>query len=443
MMPGQALLRLMWRPATLLMLAMLAMAAVLLPLVVLANSAADPLRVLFTDMPAARAALWRLAVMAPAALGLLVGVFRLELEGFALGRALPGGRLHLLSGTLLFAAVSMLGVFALMSRALPLPESGAAAALAAVWLSVSLLVLHPATPRALRWLLVGGMVALVIAPAPLFRGVEAAPVLFLVAGGALAGAAWLALHRARHEGDWEMPWFLERAMLPLGRMANETWTVPLSDARLSRWLSAAAYETGTSFPGTHMRVAAWAAIISHVMQMPVLLTIGVMGYLSDSGMKLSGDLLHPVSRPERARIAFRGSVVDAVTVHVLLAVAMLLLATAGVPAIGWFTEDMKPISLAAVLGFGVALAPLAQFQGICRHARSRSEQPGIAYYASAFLYIMSTIIAASVVTRMELPARPLVLAGVIVVTAVTTHGIHRFLLREFFATSDLARAGRS
>jgi hypothetical protein len=441
MMPGQALLRLMWRPATLLMLAMLAMFGVATPLTVLSFVAEDPLAVLFTDMPAARAALARLAITFPLAVGLFVGIYRAELEGLVVGRAMPD-RGQLVSGTLIFATLAGSGVYVLVSRALPFAQSTAFAALALAWFTLPLVLFRPMR-GVLRWLVVLVVAALVIAPAPLISAVDAAPIVVAMSGATLFAAAQFLLRALRIDmrpGEVVSPG-LERFILPRGRTRDRLWDMPLAGAGPLGWVQAAAYESGLNLPVTHIFAAAWAALPVYALQMNFLIPIGLASFLGTGGTKLQGGLLHPLSRAERARVAFRGAVLDAVLVYAAAAAIMFMLAAANVPSFGWFAEEMKPISAVALLGFGFALAPLAQFQGICRRARGLPTEPmDVAYFASFIAYVAGTMVAAGFATRTGLVERPVVLAGTIALMAVTIYSIHRYLLREFFATSDLARA---
>lgn len=78
--PGHAVLRLMWRPATLPLLLVPLLPAVFV-LAILSESVGSPVAAIWSgaDAPEVRAAVWRLVILLPAGLGLLLGIYRIEL----------------------------------------------------------------------------------------------------------------------------------------------------------------------------------------------------------------------------------------------------------------------------------------------------------------------------------------------------------------------------
>jgi hypothetical protein len=229
---------------------------------------------------------------------------------------------------------------------------------------------------------------------------------------------------------------MERAFVPRGRLAQDTWHRPLARAGTGGWLAAAAYESGVRYPWTHAGQAVFAAVVTYALQMPFMLLIGLAPLLSERGMRLTGGLLYPLSRPERAQLGFRGALLDALTLYAFAAAAMWLLTAAGVPAFGWFAEEMKPVSLPATLGFGVALAPLMQFQGIRSQARGQRQMMRLPYFASAVGYLLGAQGAAIAATRVGLASQPMMLLLAVVTVGVAAQLVHRALLRRTFMLGD-------
>jgi hypothetical protein len=443
MVPGYAVLRLLWRPATIVLAAVLLLPAVVLPLALLAESVDDPLAALWSGAEVARATAWRMSILVPAALGLLLGVYRGELEATVLGHVLPGARRDVALVMAASAGVAAALAFMLVGRAGGVTASAAAAALALCWFALPGLLVDGALPKWLRWAAALLALAAVVAPLRLAGLVAWSPALAGSVGVTVAGGVML-FQSSRHLAQRRLrrsTWLLEAAYLPRAGVAEARWEEPLAEGNTGAWLRAAAYESGMRFPSSHLRAAALAAAFAHLFNMPYMLIIMAGSLFLNGGMQLSNGLSYPLDRGRRAALAFRAALLDAAAIYGAGLAGVLLLAAVRVPIVSWFvTETPQSPPLWALVGFGLALAPVAQFEAIRRAAEARrAQQHGVAHYASAIVYMVGAMIATLLASR-GLPGQsPVTLAGVIVATALLVHGTHRLLLQRYFARADLAR----
>ncbi|CAN5627117.1 hypothetical protein BH23GEM9_BH23GEM9_05110 [soil metagenome] len=444
----RALTRLLWRPDVLMLLLPLAW-AVLMPLALLEDVA--PIRELWSrdPGPAAWQARWRMLVWVMPVLGFTAATVRLELQYATLGWMLPGIRRGLLAGTLLIAVPPAAALAMLVARGGSVAVAATAFAWALFWFAIPGLFMDGALPRLLRWAARLGLIAAAFGTAHFARVAEAWP----LAGAAMAllgfGAMLHVQQSARYARRRLFRWSIFATSLDAVRYrdgragSGRQWDEPLATVDLRPWLRAAAYESRVRLPVVHLRVAAVAVLMAHLLNLPMMMIIGAASGFAVAGMQLGAGLLYPLGRARRADVAFAGAVLDAATFSVCAAVLAAGLQWLSLPALPWYQDSNPGYSWPVMLGIVFALAPVPQWGVVRRSAAGERLETSLtmSYVWPFIAYAVIAAAAAAAIVRSGLSADPLATAVAIAALAGAVYLGFWLTLRRLFARMDLLRVG--
>lgn len=449
-----ALLRLTWRPMTLLVLPAMALALVM---------AFDQGDASIGDIwrgdsswPV-RDALWHLVAVGPMMPGFIAAIYRLEMQHTMLAVALPGLRRGMIAGTLAIGLPVAATLALLMGRVAPISAAITAFALGLCSFLLPGAAIDVALPRPVRWLagiaMIGGLlssgdVGVDYSAEGWFGPMAAAhPVLTsLLALGCAAGLLWLQISPGlarRRPFLWSglAPSRAQSSFWARQRPSWLGWHTSLTTEGLSPWLRAAIYES-CGFARGHRALPVIAVLLATVVGKPSWLWMFAGLGFTMRGLQLSTTLPYPLSRTRRAKIAYAGTLIDAalfcvVAGIVLLMISLLPLAALQLPL---FAPDEAgafnswPISL----GLAFALAPIAQWPVILWSVGLRRTHPiGRIVYVVA--YMIACAVAARALSSPGFAGSPRDTAIGIVALAIGVQIVHWFAMRAHFTTRDLAR----
>jgi hypothetical protein len=451
-----ALLRLTWRPWTLLVLP--AMALVFAMVFDQGDASLHAIWHGDSSWPV-RDALWHLVALGPMALGVLAAIYRLEMQHTTLACTLPGLRRGMLAGMLAIGVPVAAMLALLMGRIAPTSAAIAAFALALFWFLVPGAALDVALPRPARWLagiaMIGGLLSSgdvgVDYSAEGWVGplVQAQPVLTsLVALGCAAALLWVqaspALARRRP--------LLWSALAPSRAQAlfwarqqhvRLAWRTSLVTERLGPWLRAAIYES-QAFPRAQVALPVIAALLLIALGKPSWLWFFAGLLFTQGGFQLRTNLPYPLSRNQRTTLAYAGTLVHAglfcvVAGVVLLVLGLVPLADLGLPLFP--PDDARAFnSWPTSLGLAFALAPIAQWavirwSGVENSRRARR----IERLGCLLVYMLACGLAALALSGPTFAGHPRDTAVGVVALAVVVQIVHWFAVRRYFTTRDLVR----
>jgi hypothetical protein len=222
------------------------------------------------------------------------------------------------------------------------------------------------------------------------------------------------------------------------------WRSRLASARLLTWLRAASYESGALYPLPDLGAAAMCVLFVRLFEFPLGIPLLAGAFFLKSGTQLRMQVPYPLSRVRRARLAYAGSVIDAVTYF--LFVGLLLYATELVPpphlpGVDW--AQPRPLVWVLAWGCSLALAPIAQWRLIARPHEDLQRLTGAQRFglvAWLFGYALLVILAAgqiNVATRSTGGLDSALIATGILM--VVTQAIHAAMVYGYFTRSDLVR----
>jgi len=444
-----ATLRLVWRPLTLLQLAVTWMiVAFLLQVVPDVSQVVPVLHALWagTATPGMVKAFWVVLTIAPAGIGLIVAMARIDLQHTTLAWHLPDARRRLLTGTLACAAAVALVLTPVMTRNAAPGATLAAFTLAAYAFLLPGFVFDVVVPRPARVLMALPFTAMVGWPGSTAALAHQHPFVVGALGAALAGLLlpaiaspglarlrpfrWSGLRRSSSRSQyWESR-----------KGARRAWGQSLASDRLVPWLRAAAHEAEVRFPLAHVAHAALAVLVTRLIDQPILLPILAGSFLMKSGLQLRTRMAYPLSRLRRAELAYAGAAIEAVTYFVSLGVLLYVTTLVSVPRLP--TVDWEPSTgwdMVLVWGCSIALVPVAQWRALRWPDEIRTRAPGpwmLGPIAQFLVYGALVLVSASVLNRSARVAGDL---G----TALMAMGALLLVAQVTFAAAVYARFTRS
>jgi hypothetical protein len=316
---------------------------------------------------AQRVALWQALILLPAALGMQLGLYRLDLQHTILSWSLPALRRSLLTGAAT-VAVPLAAVAAwLMARNAGLALSAPAFTLTLAAFALAWFVYDTAVPAMPRALAAVGLIVAALTPAWLAQHAEARPLLtatlaLLLVVPALLTTASALLARRRAFIEWA--YTDSGATSFTGRTAGREreWSASLATSRLLPWLGAAIYESAVRFPRDHATHALIAVLAARVLDVPFVIVAAAVNWLMTTDVRLH-QLWYPLGRRQHARLVFGTMFLHAITYFAvaagMLAIA-LLLPLPRIPLMG-ARDPAQLREWVMVLATAFALAPFAQW----------------------------------------------------------------------------------
>lgn len=449
-----ALLRLTWRPMTLLVLP--AMAFVFGAVF---DQGAASLGDIWRGDPSwpVRDALWHLVAIGPIAPGFIAAISRLEMQHTTLAAALPGLRRGMIAGTLAIGLPVAATLALLMGRIAPPSAAIVAFGLGLFSFLVPGAAVDVALPRPVRWLAGIVMMGALLSSGDVgvdysaegWIGPAAAahPVLMsLVALGCAATLLWLqtspGLARRRP--------FLWSGLAPSRAQSSYWarqsaswlgWHTRLATERLGPWLRAAMYES-SGFARGHVTLPVIAVLIATVTGEPSWLWMFAGIGFAARGIQLCAGLPYPLSRNRRAALAYVGTLFDAslfcgVAGVVLLMIALLPLPDVRLPL---FAPDAASAfnSWPMSLGLAFALAPIAQWAVLLWSVGVRRRQSA-GRVVCVVVYMITCAVALNALSAPHFAGSPRDTAIVVAALAIAAQIVHWFAVRGYFTTRDLVR----
>lgn len=451
-----ALLRLTWRPMTLLLLPVMTVGVIGM---VFDQGDASIRDVWYGDSSwPVRDALWHLIALGPMALGLLAAIYRLEMQHTTLAIVVPGVDRGMRTGMLAIGVPVAAMLAVLMGRIAPTGVAAAAFALALFWFLVPGTIIDVALPWPARLLAgivtMGGVLSSgdvgVDHSAPGWLGLvaEAQPVLTsLVALSCAAALLWLQTAPAparRRPFRWSVVAPSRARSLYWARLrpSRLAWRTPLLTERPGPWLRAAIYESA-GFARGHVLAPVIAVLFAAAVGRPAWLWgFAAMGF-TQRGLQLSMNLPYPLSRTRRAELAYAGTLVDAGLYCVVAGVVLIMLAALPLPDLGLpvFAPDEASTfnSWPIALGLGFALAPIAQW-AVIRWSVVQNQRRArlVARFGYLAAYMLACALAAGALSGTRFAGNPRATAAGVVGLAIVVQLVHWFAVRSHFRTGDLA-----
>jgi hypothetical protein len=367
-----ALLRLIARPASLLLLFPLFLAAAW-PFLEMLDSRADPFGSILRgdSSPQLRTAVWQYSILSGAAVGLFAALHRLEVQHWITAWSLPRLREGLLLGQAAVGATAGLVAAAVTSRVASPAEATAAGSACFVAVAMTGVILDVASPSPVRWLAAATLLAAALRPEMLASLAEQSPLILAAGAIALSLAAMVSLFGV--DSARIRPFRFSGALGTQSRLAlvdlwtrggsDRGWSTELVTAGIPGWLRAAAHESfgglKRGYLGDRLLAAFIIAVMASILQESGMLAfVGVI--LATRGIQLRRSLHRPVSRAQRATIAYLGTLADAVITFVfaaLLFVPVSSLVLSVIPGLAEPARNPWPV----VLAFAFAWSPLAQW----------------------------------------------------------------------------------
>jgi hypothetical protein len=437
-----ALLRLLARPAVLLLL--VPCGAVLLLALDMLLSGQDtgplPVRRAWDAATVARASVWYATMLLALAAGFVVHVIRLEAQHRPVAWLLPGLRRGLLAGTLTVAVPVSLAVAVLARVHLEAGDAVAAFFLALLVFMLAGAVVDGGLGASLRW----SSRVLLLALAALFgygaaEGVLLAAVPLFAATVVLVRLQFSRATARRHPYAGSVfepvPGLASRSR---GHAPELVWQMRLDTMAIVPWLRAAQYESlGVARFGylTGLLLSAVPVATGFFTRAPELIVILAGVAFAGTGLQLSGHLHYPLPRARRAPISLAGTLVHAGAYCAAMAAFALAFETWGgalprMTDIG--TSTTGPFT---AIGLAFALAPIAQWSAIRGEPISVGGGLALREWGPIAGYMGAAIVAQPLLSRGVVPAG----AAALVVLAAAVYTVHAAAVARYFARSDLAR----
>jgi hypothetical protein len=442
------LLRLAWRPMTF-MGVLLVLPALMLPFHFATDEVIRPLQQLWagTAPEMTRIALWQAVAFVPAALGNILGVYRLELQHTMLSWQLP--RVHhrlAVDAALVMAAVAAAAAVVL-ARSEAGPAVAAGFALACYTFLLPGFLYDVAVHGVTRRLMALPLAIMFVQPSLIANLARTQSALVLAAFLALAAVQLLPIASAERARLRPFRWsrYLRtssRARVSSAREAARRWRGSLDKPGILPWLRAAAYETNLRFPHAFLIWAAIAVLTTRLFNNPFLVPVIACAALMYRGHLLSMNVSYPLSRVRRAQLAYLGTLVDAVmlcTSGVLFLVLSLQLPLRPITA---QTSSFTLLQWLIPWATAFALAPLAQWGRIRWPATTPPQQnPTMQarHTARLLVFMFSAGVLHMILWDLSEGSVVSTLAAM-VAFAVVAQFLHAMLLHQHYTSSDLVSA---
>jgi hypothetical protein len=445
------LLRLMWRPATLLLLFPLFW-AIAWPLASAADAGANPLAALRTGIghSDAQRAIWEMGLLLGAAVALFTNLPRLEVQHSATAWSWPGLHGGLATGNLMVGAAVATLVATLLARVAPAPLAIAGGAGSLLAFSLVTLVVDSTAPSAIRWLIIGTAAAVAIRGEAVFAVASAAPwtaAAVSVAVAVLAQRSVFSPASARRRpfiftGAAGTPSRSALADFWSRRGSDRAWWGDLATDRVGPWLRAAEYESfgalRRGYPGQYALMALVVSVLSLLaLDSSILVFVGII--LSSSGLQLRRTLFHPIGRDELARIAIAGAMIDAVAICGLSALVYLALAQ---PLAALFPQP-DGARWFTTLALAFAWAPVAQWSivrgGMLQYNRAPAEgwpRRMLEQFGSFLIFVLLVSVSRIALQR-TVGDDPLTLTSGVITITVVVQALHWVTLKHHYRRADL------
>ena len=371
-----ALGRLIWRPAALLMLWALAMAA-LGATWDLAHGPWDLISDAIVGLSSldVRRATWRLATLVPAVAGVLLSFIGREVQHSLYGWTLPGLGRGLRTGKLTAGVLLAASIAALTARI----SGGEVAAAAFGWAMLSFAlggigfdpVLSKVESRGVPAILA----LLVYRPVYLEEVAAWQPLVF----GALSAIVAVLLIRREYSRETSRlrPVAGSSSMWATGPSGTQQywsrssapereWNVPLDTAGLSAWLRAGYYETygraRRGWAGVALLQVSMGMVLAYFTDNPQTVVVMTWVMVGTSMTQLRAKFLYPISRARRATLFVASTVGETLAVSALALAAVLILVAVGPRTAA--PSETSPLELASFFVFFIAWAPLGHWAKI-------------------------------------------------------------------------------
>ena len=440
-----ALHLLLVRPATVMLLFFVAMAMVV-PAMTMEPAAVD---VVYSDFvrggasaPLLQYALL-LTVTSAAAVAILIANASLELQATDIAWTLPDLPRALVAG---IATILLPGAVALAMLAARASTPGTGVAAAGIFAATCLgflVTLDAVQPRMLRALAPALTLVALLRPAAYVALVERFPV--IIAASGLAATALLLRQHVSRTAARRRPGTASQFVrggrglqLFWGALRGDSpeWTHSLAGAGLPGWLRAAAHEMAGGLKGNLPGMIAMLitlGVLSYVTSPSILMTT-TFG-LTYNGVQLRGTLAYPLSRDERARLFYAGTLIDALVSALVIGGTVLLLHVAHAPQV--FPQPGGAREYMAMLGACVVLTPILQWARIRGPLPPDATKEIAGHFMHIIAFVAGAILIAALFTRWSVlqaaPARLSLMAALF----LASQALHFVLVRRFFARADL------
>jgi hypothetical protein len=367
MVSPMVLLRLTWRPLTLLQVAGLVVFYIVLSPV---RPLGEALQAVWygTATPHERLALWHALIVIPGMAGLTLGYYRLELQHTMMSWPLPALRRGLVTGA---ASVAM--PLALIGSLLMLRNADASLAIAAFAVALSTFALGwflydvavPWPPRAIAVFI---LLSAALSPAWLVVRAETRPLLATALALAmlpLLMSATLSVPLARRRVLLAR-YFDPSAPFPFtisGVTRVDEWTSSLATQKLMPWIRAAIHESKRRYPRDYIVNALIVVLLARVTGITIIPVIALCTGMMAHGTRLH-ELWYPLSRAKRASVAYGSMLVEAVTYAAAFALMLALSYALPLPTLTIFNvapAAATPRLWVFTIGAAAALSPIAQW----------------------------------------------------------------------------------
>ena len=361
------LLRLTWRPLTLLQLG-----GVMLFYIVLSpvSPLSEALQAVWygTATPQQRLALWHALIVIPGMSGLTLGYYRLELQHTMMSWPMPA-----LRGGLAAGAASVALPLALIGSVQMLRNADASLAIAAFAIALCAFALgwflyDVAVPWPPRVLAVLALLGAALSPAWLVARVETQPLVAAALELAMVPpllSATLSVPLARRRVLFAR-YFDPGAPFPFtisGVTRVDEWTSSLATQRLMPWIRAAIHESKRRYPRDYIVNAFIVVLVARVTGLTILPVMALCTGMMTHGMRLH-ELWYPLSRAKRAHVAYGSMLVEAVTYVAAFALMLILSYALPLPTLKILDvapPDATPRLWVFTIVAAAALSPIAQW----------------------------------------------------------------------------------
>ena len=440
-----ALPRLVWRPASigLLFMTLLATALAFTFDVQLDGSGEEIRRAVLVTR------LWRLSVLLPAAVGIALGMITTEAQHTPFAWTLPRLRSELFTGKLLAMLVIAAIVAAVLSAASEPVYGAAAFGVAALFFALGGSLADPLSSRVQYRALLLVAAILVFRPEYLEQVATAQPIPVGVASMAIAVlllrrefAASTARERphvaAMPVGTTTA--LTRRAYFARTKTADGEWSRPLWIGRMTDWLRAGSYETfggrGRGYMSTLALQFLIVSAMAYYFASPAM--VAYMPAMTSSWMapQLRGRFHYPLSRHDRARLIFWGSLAEILAITLLAVVSLGILYELG-PRRGWDHARAATFADALPLVFAVlAWAPVGQWARVGRPFLEE-DTASVRQMAVVFGFLMAWVALAILSGEWLARLNPAPRYTLLVALAAITQTAYWHALRWYHARKDI------
>jgi hypothetical protein len=227
-----------------------------------------------------------------------------------------------------------------------------------------------------------------------------------------------------------------------GANARRPRLIDLATQRVWPWLRATAHEAVHRYPVPHLVLAFFAVLWARWFNEPLTIVLVGLLCLTNPHLQLRRNFLYPLSRTERARLAYVGAMSDALTFAALTGLLLLVTPWLRLGPLGIASPD--PVSPLAWMLAPVVIAlfaPLAQWYAVRFPAwRNSSDRSPLRTAIPATL--LYTLFAGGSIQLIASPDRSqealLYIVSITATLGLATQLVHWLALHRHFATADLA-----